>query len=313
MIAEIVQHLERDRDEIIAAALYRSLPPERRTLRADVTANHTIESLLEWASGESEDAVLARLQRAVEATWADAELLHVHASTVSAALDLLSARQPLTPDVRDRFAGLQRKIDVYVSAYRKSRRGNEIHAVDAVDAKIEDLLYSLASADALTAEHSRSVSMWCSRIAKRLSLPREEQIFATRSGLLHDVGKLKTPVEILLAPRRLTVDEWAIMKMHAVEGTRMVEGIPELRCFIPPIRFHHERYDGRGYPDCLGNIDIPLHARIVAVADAFNAMIARRPYRAPLSPAAALEELKRNSGTQFDRVIVEAMIDVILQ
>jgi HD-GYP domain-containing protein (c-di-GMP phosphodiesterase class II) len=103
------------------------------------------------------------------------------------------------------------------------------------------------------------------------------------------------------------------MKAHALQGTRMVEKIPELRCFVPPIRFHHERYDGKGYPDGLSSIDIPLHARIVAVADAFNAMIARRPYRAPLSPTAAIEELKRHSGTQFDRVIVEAMIDVILQ
>jgi putative nucleotidyltransferase with HDIG domain len=313
MIAEIVQHLERDRDEIIEAALYRSLPPERRSLRADVTANHTIESLLEWAAGASDDSVLLRLQRAVEATWADPELLHVHASTVSAALDVLSVRRPLTPEIRDRFAGLQRKIDVYVSGYRKSRRAGEIQAVEAIDAKIEDLLYSLASSDTLTAEHSRSVAMWCSRIAKRLSLTREEQIFATRGGLLHDIGKIKTPAEILLAPRKLTDDEWMIMKMHAVEGTRMVEAIPELRCFVPPIRSHHERYDGRGYPDGLGNIDIPLHARIVAVADAFNAMIARRPYKAPLSPAAAVEELKRHSGTQFDRVIVEAMIDVILQ
>ncbi len=313
MNATIVNQLERDRDEIIQAALYRSLPPERRSLRADVTANQTIEALLEWASGASEDTVLARLEQAVKAVWADPDFLHVHTSTVSAALDVLSAREPLAPEVHSRFAALQHKIDVYVSGYRASRRAAEVHAVDAVDAKIEDLLYSLASADTLTAEHSRSVAMWCSRIAKRLSLPREEAIFATRGGLLHDIGKIKTPAEILLAPRALTDKEWTIMKMHAVQGTRMVESIPELRCFVPPIRSHHERYDGNGYPDGLSNIDIPLHARIVAVADAFNAMIARRPYRAPLSPAAAIEELKRHSGTQFDRVIVEAMIDVILQ
>lgn len=313
MNAEIVTRLERDRDEIIQAALYRSLPPERRSLRADVTANHTIESLLEWASGGDEETVLECVQQAAEAKWADPELLHVHPSTVSAALDVLAAREQLTPEVRDSFTALQRKIDVYVGAYRARRRAGEVHAVDAIDAKIEDLLYSLASTDTLTAEHSRSVAMWCSRIAKRLSLTREETIFATRGGLLHDVGKIKTPVEILIAPRALTDDEWAIMKMHSLEGTRMVEAIPELRRFVSPIRSHHERYDGRGYPDGLSNIDIPLHARIVAVADAFNAMIARRPYRAPLSPAAAIEELKRCSGTQFDRVIVEAMIDVILQ
>jgi HD-GYP domain-containing protein (c-di-GMP phosphodiesterase class II) len=145
-----------------------------------------------------------------------------------------------------------------------------------------------------------------------LSFTREETTYAARSGLLHDIGKVKTPASILTAPRALTEQEWAIMKMHALQGTRIVERIPELRVFVPAVRSHHERYDGKGYPDGLIDIDIPLHARVVAVADAFNAMIARRPYRAPLSPAAAIEELKRHSGTQFDRVIVEAMIDVIL-
>jgi putative nucleotidyltransferase with HDIG domain len=257
--------------------------------------------------------VLARLREAVEARWADPALLHVHPSTVSAALDVLSARQALPPDVYRGFTALQRRIDVYVGEYRASRRAGEMHTVDVIDAKIEDLLYSLASADTLTAEHSRSVAMWCSRIAKRLSFTREETTFAARSGLLHDIGKVKTPASILTAPRALTEKEWEIMKMHALQGTRIVERIPELRAFVPAVRSHHERYDGKGYPDGIFDIDIPLHARVVAVADAFNAMIARRPYRAPLSPAAAIEELKRHSGTQFDRVIVEAMIDVILQ
>lgn len=309
----IARRLEQDREEILQAALFRSLPPERRSLRADVTANHTLESLMEWAAGAGEEIVFARLQESIESKWADPDLLHVHPSTVSAALDVLASRQPLTPAERENFTAIQRKIDVYVGAYRASRHASELHAVDAVDAKIEDLLYSLASADTLTAEHSRSVAMWCSRIAKRLSLTREETTFATRGGLLHDIGKIKTPASILMAPRALTDDEWTIMKMHSAEGAQLVEAVPELRRFVAPIRSHHERYDGRGYPDGLSDIGIPLHARIVAVADAFNAMIARRPYRAPLSPAAAIEELKRHSGTQFDRVIVEAMIDVVLQ
>lgn len=313
MNAQIAGSMDTLRDQIVEAALFRSLPPERRSLCADVTANHTIDSLIEWASGAGEQRVFERLEQAIGAKWADPGLLHVHASTVSATLDVLAAETAVSAETHNHLTALQRRIDVYVSAYRASRRAADVHAIDAVDAKIEDMLYTLASTDTLTAEHSRSVAMWCSRIAKRLSLPREDAIFATRSGLLHDVGKIKTPASILMAPRALTGEEWSIMKMHSLEGAQMVETIPELRFLTGPIRSHHERYDGTGYPDGLSDIGIPLHARIVAVADAFNAMIARRPYRAPLSPDAAIEELKRHSGTQFDRVIVEAMIDVVLQ
>jgi putative nucleotidyltransferase with HDIG domain len=309
----LADRIDSVREEIVHAALFRSLPPEHRSLRADVTANQTIDSLLEWAEGRGEGAVFTYLQRSVEAKWSDPGLLHVHASTVSAALDVLSMRERLSPEVHDSFTNLQHRVELFVGAYRAGMRTAETTAIDVIDAKIEDLIYGLATADTLTAEHSRSVAMWCSRLSKRLSLSKEETIYAVRSGLLHDIGKIKTPSSILTAPRRLTDEEWTIMKMHSLEGAAMVEAVPELRSLVAPIRSHHERYDGKGYPDGLSDIGIPLHARIVAVADAFNAMIARRPYRAPLSPAAAIEELKRHSGTQFDRVIVEAMIDVILQ
>jgi HD-GYP domain-containing protein (c-di-GMP phosphodiesterase class II) len=88
--------------------------------------------------------------------------------------------------------------------------------------------------------------------------------------------------------------------------------VSELRLFAPAVRSHHERFDGKGYPDGLERASIPFAARIVAVADAFNAMIARRPYRAPLPPTHAIQELKRNSGTQWDPAAVQAMIDVVL-
>jgi HD-GYP domain-containing protein (c-di-GMP phosphodiesterase class II) len=88
---------------------------------------------------------------------------------------------------------------------------------------------------------------------------------------------------------------------------------PELEALVPAVRWHHERMDGRGYPDRLEAVSIPTIARMVAVADAFNAMVARRPYRTPLAPSFAIEELKRHRGVQFDPAIVEAMIDVVLQ
>ena len=154
--------------------------------------------------------------------------------------------------------------------------------------------------------------MWCWRVAKRLELSRSESYVVTRSGLLHDIGKTMTPIDILTAPRKRTDDEWDVMRRHAAEGEQIVQQSSELHPFAPAVRSHHERFDGRGYPDRLERGFIPFSARIVAVADAFNAMIARRPYRPPLPPTQAIEELKRNSGTQFDPAVVEAMIDVVL-
>jgi putative nucleotidyltransferase with HDIG domain len=301
------------RDEIVDAALFRSLSPERRSVAADILANSTLDSLIEWVEGAPDEHLVSEVRIRLEAASLNPAYFHLPASTVSATLDVLSLRTPLPAHTRRRLSFLHQQIEVCASACDARRRARTSHAVDAIDAKIEDLIYGLASVDTLTAEHSRSVAMWCSRIAKRLSFTREETMTSTRSGLLHDVGKAKTPLHILTAPRGLTDEEWVIMKMHAVEGATIVEAIPELRSLSGFVRSHHERYDGRGYPDGVSAIDIPLHARVISVADAFNAMIARRPYRLPLSPSEAIEELKRNSGTQFDRVIVEAMIDVVLQ
>lgn len=182
--------------------------------------------------------------------------------------------------------------------------------LDEVDARIDALVMRLEARDPLSSEHSRAVAAWCSRIGRRLGLDAHEVTFATRCGLLHDVGKALTPVEILHAPRGLTDQEWKIMRAHAAAGERLVRGVPELRTFAPAVRSHHERLDGRGYPDGLPASAIPLTARIVAVADCFNAMIGRRPYRLPMQPSRALEELVRNRGTQFDPEIVDAMVAV---
>jgi len=114
------------------------------------------------------------------------------------------------------------------------------------------------------------------------------------------------------APRALDEREWRVMRAHAAAGEVLVRKVEELRPFAPAVRSHHERLDGRGYPDGLRANAIPLMARIVAVADTFNAMIGRRPYRLPMPPTRALEELVRSRGTQLDPEIVDAMVDVVL-
>lgn len=202
------------------------------------------------------------------------------------------------------------KVRRQLTAYRR-RAPAFLRLVDDIDTSINALFEHLDAAAPLMAEHSRAVSAWCSRLARALDLTEGEIDFVTRGGLIHDIGKMRTPGEILHAPRHLTPDEWIIMQAHAAEGGQIISSVPILRPFVPIVRGHHERLDGRGYPDGLRLGAIPLAARIVSVADAFNAMIGRRPYRAPMAPTDALAELRRNAHTQFDPEIVEAMVRIV--
>jgi putative nucleotidyltransferase with HDIG domain len=184
--------------------------------------------------------------------------------------------------------------------------------VDEIDVQIDALIRELDRTAPLTAEHSRAVSAWCARIARKLGLDADEVVYLARCGLIHDVGKVLTPSAILEAPRRLSSAEWSVMQLHTGNGAQIVGSLPGLRRFVPIVRGHHERIDGRGYPDGLRASAIPLAARIVTVADSFNAMIGRRPYRLPFAPTDALEELHRNSHSQFDPEIVEAMTHIVM-
>jgi putative nucleotidyltransferase with HDIG domain len=189
--------------------------------------------------------------------------------------------------------------------------GGPIEVVDEVDLLCSEMLQRIESNDPKTAEHCRAVSAWCARIARRMSLTRAETTLVARGGLIHDVGKSKVPLEILNAPRKLSETEMDVMRGHAVVGYEIVKTYPKLTDIAGLVRSHHERYDGRGYPDRLDRASIPMQVRIVSVADTFNAMIGRRPYRAPFSPSRAIAELQSASGTQLDPDVVRALLDVI--
>jgi putative two-component system response regulator len=125
------------------------------------------------------------------------------------------------------------------------------------------------------------------------------------------VGKIGVPDPILQKPGRLTDDEFEVIKRHPVLGAQMLASIEELTPAAPVVRHHHERFDGRGYPDGLRGEDIPLMARIVSVADAFDTMIRGRPYGYGISRATSLEEIEKGSGTQFDPRVVRALLEVV--
>ena len=173
------------------------------------------------------------------------------------------------------------------------------------------LIKPLASRDPLIEDHLKAVSRLASRIGSKMSLPLERMDALALGALLHDVGKIGVPDLILQKPGRLTAEEYEMIKRHPVLGAEMLTPVEELAPAAPLVRHHHERFDGRGYPDGLHGEDIPLEARVVCVADAFDSMIRGRPYGYEISREAAIEEIERNSGTQFDPRVVRALLEVL--
>lgn len=134
---------------------------------------------------------------------------------------------------------------------------------------------------------------------------------STDAGLLHDIGKISIPERILQKTSKLTDEEYAIMKTHVENSTKMIRYLPDMDYVIPAVVGHHERYDGTGYPRGLAGQNIPYMARILTIADCFDAMTAKRPYKQALSVEYAVNELEKNSGTQFDPVLVKKFVELI--
>jgi len=256
---------------------------------ADAVAAGSDAALLDWSTGvcraradvPAVSALFRGVQEALAQTFGD----------------------PRVAMLADRLEPLVREL--------RTAATTAVDTIDEIDLVLADMVLRIDANDPMTAEHCRAVSAWCGRIARRMKLSRAEATFVARGGLIHDVGKSTTPAEILLAPRALTDEEWYVMRDHVVAGDAIVRENHKLRDFGGVVRSHHERVDGRGYPDGLDRERIPIAVRIVTVADAFNAMIGRRSYRTPHSPDFATAELRRHAGTQFDPNVVEALIDVV--
>jgi putative two-component system response regulator len=172
----------------------------------------------------------------------------------------------------------------------------------------EGVLYALARAvearDRYTIHHAERVGRYAQEIGAALGREDGENLY--EGGVLHDLGKIAVPDAVLLKPGPLTQDEFAIMRTHAVEGERICLSLRSVAQFLPIIRHHHERVDGTGYPDHLRRADIPIGARIVAVADAWDAMTSDRPYRVARPIDEALHVLHDAAGAQWDAEVVAA-------
>lgn len=167
---------------------------------------------------------------------------------------------------------------------------------------------TIEARDVYTGGHTRRVLKYSTIIGEELSLREGDLENLRLAAILHDIGKIGVEDRILRKEGKLTEEESNMMKMHTIIGPRIVENIKKLRLIAPGIRHHHETYDGRGYPDLLKGKDIPVIARIISVADTFDAMTTDRPYRKGLPIEVALRELKDHAGTQFDAKVVEAFI-----
>jgi putative nucleotidyltransferase with HDIG domain len=166
--------------------------------------------------------------------------------------------------------------------------------------------------DAYTGSHSRAVVELALAVSDNLGLRRAQRRNVEFAALLHDIGKIAVPKEIINKPGKLTEDEWAIVRRHTIEGERMLKQIGGALAEVGRIvRYSHEHFDGNGYPDGLAGEAIPIEARIVACCDAFSAMTTTRAYRKAMSVGAALAELRACAGTQFDPEVVQVLTGLI--
>jgi HD-GYP domain-containing protein (c-di-GMP phosphodiesterase class II) len=167
--------------------------------------------------------------------------------------------------------------------------------------------------DPYTAGHSKRVATYSRRLAVAIALPDRQTDVIESGALLHDIGKIGIPDAVLFKPAQLDTDERRVISTHPVIGARLLGGISAMADIVPCVLHHHEKLDGTGYPDGLAGETIPIGARIIAVADTFDAMTTDRPYRRALSVETALREMVRVAGTQLDERLVMAFAELVVR
>ncbi len=219
------------------------------------------------------------------------------AANIIKSIDFVRRKRELDLQTRDMFLTLETKV---------MERTQELESIHI--ALLSSLAQALEARDFSTCGHCKRVSHYSRQIADELGLGAEEKKCLEIGALLHDVGKIGISDSILFKPEKLDGTEWQSLKNHPQKGVEILRPLKYLEPALPAILHHHENFDGTGYPDRLRGADIPLNARIISVADAWDVMRSDRPYRKMLSREAAIEELSNYAGRQFDPEIVKIFI-----
>lgn len=202
------------------------------------------------------------------------------------------------------------RVETYISVLDELKKDlNEEE--NALVTSIKTLIGVINAKDKYTYSHVERVVVYSRLMAKKLGLSEEEKKQLIYGAYMHDIGKINIPNEILTKKMKLTKDEWEILKQHPRDGVEIIKSVNSLKKVAPLILYHHERYDGRGYPEELKGENIPYLARVLTVVDSFDAMTSSRPYNKRKTYEEGLEELNRCSGTQFDPKIVEIFTEVV--
>jgi putative two-component system response regulator len=298
----------------------------------DLTNRALLERLLEregyrtTTAGDGEAALLAVGEHAPDLVLLDIGLprmdgyevtrrLRSHVRTLTVPIILLTGRTGLEDVVEGLDAGADdflskpfRQPELLARMRSALRLRQALVRMDAAHTAVAALANAVEAKDPSTERHCQRLANLAARLGAQAGLDGLELEAVAYGALLHDVGKIGVPEAILTKPTALDSDEWELMRRHPEIGERICEPLAQAGLFAPIVRHHHERWDGRGYPDGLRGEAIPLGARIVAIVDAFDAMTHDRPYRRGMPVAVAVNELWRESGGQFDRALVPLFV-----
>jgi putative nucleotidyltransferase with HDIG domain len=325
------------RDGVLA---WTSLAPERIGRRFPL--GDALQAVLRTGQAEGGLEDLADAEDAVEAKLAVDEVIEVYAPLISGDNEIIGAYEIYADSSPLEASIASRKHEIWVatasvflllwllllalarSASRTLRRQtttlrersialsesyrrleeSSLEAIESLNATVE-------AKDPYTAGHSQRVQRIALSVGQEVGLSVKELDALRFGSLFHDIGKIAIPDVLLTKPGRLTEDEYELMKRHSAEGARIVAKFGRLRDSVPIIRHHHERWDGRGYPEGLAGEDIPLAAAVAGLADAWDAMTIERPYQRALSVDEALDEVRACSGTQFVPSVVDAFFEAV--
>lgn len=279
--------------------------------------------VLPETTAEGAGLVAERIRQAVEKEAGTKIALNAPACTITAGV------ATLTEDVKTRHALLvsadvalfhakregKNQIAIYTAEmnhdYRTSPSRLKTLLTDDSFGAIEALSTAVDAKDPNTRGHSEAVMGYAVALAKSLGLSEAELENVRAAALLHDIGKIGMPDSILKKPGTLEQGEWEVVESHTIVGAEILEKLPQLKMTIPGVKHHHERFDGMGYPNGLQGGQIPLIARIIAIADSFDAMVSDRTYRKAMTRDQAMDEMLRCAGAQFDMRLVKMFITVL--